>query len=77
MVTEEKTRWGNKSQKVVRLLEHRCKTYRSRRTGKRVRAVKAYAPIAEKVGVTREFVRQVAQDLGIRSLYRVKGRKRR
>ncbi len=77
MVTEEKARWGNKSQKVVRLLERRCKVYRSRRTGKRVRAVKAYAPIAERVGVTREFVRQVAQDLGIRSLYRVKGRRRR
>ena len=77
MVTEQRARWGNKSQKVVRLLERRCKTYRSRRTGKRMRAVKAYAPIAEKAGVTREFVRQVAQDLGIRSLYREKGRKRR
>ncbi len=77
MVTEQKARWGNKSQKVVQLLERRCKTYRSRRTGKRMRAVRAYAPIAERVGVTREFVRQVARDLDIRSLYRVKGRKRK
>ena len=76
MITE-RARWGNRSRKVETLLLKHSKTYRSRRTGKKVRCVPSFAPVAEEVGVSREFVRQVAGDLDIRSLYRMKGRTRR
>ena len=73
----EKARWGNKSQKIEQALLRRCRVYRNRRTGKRRRYVASYAPFAEKYDVSREFVRQVAADLGIHSLWRMKGRRRK
>ena len=71
-----KNRWGYHSSRVERALIKRSIVLRSKKTGKKMRFVKNFTRIAEKYGVTRELVRQIASDLSIRSMYRIKRRKR-
>ena len=72
MVTRK--RWGKDSKLVEAALIKQSRRYKIKKTGKKVRFIKSFAPIAEKYGVSRELVRQIATDLGIRSMYRLKGR---
>jgi len=65
-------RWGDKSRRVERRLMRSTITLRSKRTGRRQKFVRSFSAIAERYGVTRELVRQIAAGLGVRSLYHIK-----
>lgn len=69
-------RWGDKSKKIEARLLKSCVVMRNRRTGKKHRFVKNFSAIAERYDATREHVRQIAAELGVRSLYHVKQRRR-
>jgi len=68
-----RNRWGNKSQKIEKTLMERSVIHRNARTGKRVRFIRSFQAVADKYGVSRELVRQIATDLGIRSMYTLRG----
>jgi len=62
-------RWGEKSQRIERALVHNARVYRGRKTGKKIRMVRNFSVYARHFKVSRELVRQIADDLNIRSRY--------
>ena len=72
---ERKKRWGDKSLKIEKTLLARSIVRRGKQTGKKVRFIRSFQAVADKYGVSRELVRQIATDLGIRSMYRRRGSK--
>ena len=63
---KRRMRWGKKSRMVEK--ELLAQALKDRKTG--TLYLRSFAPVAERCGVTREFVRQVAEDLNIKSYYR-------
>ena len=72
-MTNQRKRWGDKSQRIEKLLMAKSIVRRSKRTGKKIRFIRSFQAIADKYDVSRELVRQIATDLGIRSMYRLRG----
>ena len=62
-------RWGEKSQRIERALMRNAKVYRGRKSGKKIRMVRNFSVYARHFKVSRELVRQIADDLQIKSRY--------